>query len=142
MENKAISGGGIKQSDPFSKLVEVFWTFGSTAATILPQDYPIALPVPEPGQVWDNLDHANLLLAGVVQNGCSNSTVIDVSMTSSVGVVQGATFGEVELKDETVGHGFYTFRYKIRATGAEGEVSDFIFSGEAPVTCVGQATPL
>ena len=61
-------------------------------------------------------------------------------MQSSIHDFDDHTFGEVSLSDETVGSGYYVFRYKIRATGLDGGVSDFFFSGLVPVTCVAEAT--
>lgn len=140
LENKVISGGGVKTADQFNPTF-AYWTLTSAAATSTENmAYPVGLPTPEPGNAWDNLDHANLLFAGIIQNGCSKATKFDVSLESSIGDLQGATFGDVSLSDETIGYGYYTFQYKIRATGSDDGVSDFLFSGEVPVTCVGQAS--
>jgi hypothetical protein len=138
MENKIVSGGGVKND--FFDIVVASWTFSSNAATsIIDQKYPIRLPAPGPDESWDVV-HADHLFGGIIQNGCSNTTEFDIALQSSIHDFDDHTFGEVSLSDETVGSGYYVFRYKIRATGLDGGVSDFFFSGDVPVTCVAEAT--
>jgi hypothetical protein len=140
MENKIVSGGGVKNPVELENITVASWTLSSNAATsILAQTYPRRLPAPPPGESWD-ITHNDHLFGGIIQNGCSNTTEFDIALQSSVHDFDDHTFGEVSLSDETVGSGYYSFRYKIRATGLDGGVSDFFFSGEVPVTCVAEAT--
>ena len=42
------------------------------------------------------------------------------------------------VDNSTLDHtGYYNFSYKARATGENGKVSDFLFSGKVSVTCSG-----
>lgn len=145
MEHQAVSDGGVTADpDPvnFSDDLYATWRIQSAGATAQfpdftdPDQEDLGLPVPQnPGEVWDNLDHANLLYQGVIRNGCSTSTVFDVELVSAVIRLNGMTLGEVQLQDEVVGSGFYVFSYTIRATDPNGGVSDFIFSGDARAYC-------
>jgi hypothetical protein len=138
MENKIVSGGGVKND--FIDIIVASWSLSSNAATsIIDMTYPVRLPAPGPGESWDIL-HVDHLFGGIIQNGCSNTTEFDIALQSSIHDFNDATFGDVSLSDETVGSGYYIFRYKIRATGPDGGVSDFFFSGDVPVTCVAEAT--
>jgi len=146
MENKAVSGGGIAQ-DPNDLNDDLYatWKIQSVAATSSipgPGDEAFGLPVPNPGEVW-SVPHGNGLFQGIISNGCSKSTVFDVDLVSEVirvMTLSNTTLGAVHLQDETVGNGFYIFSYTIRATDANGNVSDFIISGDARAYCTDQAS--
>jgi len=145
MENQAVSGGGISvdPEDYYDSPWATWYIESSVSTSSIPAvgDDPFGLPVPpNPGEVWDNLDHANALYQGIIENGCSASTVFDVSLDSAVIRYDGATLGDVLLFDEVVGTGFFVFAYTIRATDEDGAVSDFLFSGDARAYCTGQAS--
>ena len=74
-------------------------------------------------------------------NGCTGvPATFDLTLDSSVyRISTGVVFGSVHLVDEVEGWGYYNFEYTIRARDENGNVSDFIFSGDADSFCTGQA---
>ena len=101
-----------------------------------------ALPVPLPGDdPWIDIPEPNALFQGIIWNGCVGiPATFDLTLDSSIyRISTGEVFGSVHLVDEVEGHGYYNFKYTIRATDEDGNVSDFVFSGDADSVCTTQA---
>jgi hypothetical protein len=135
MENVAVSGGGVAAT------CFATWETHSSEATD-ESGGPFSLPVPLPGDVWWVPNHAAGIYQGVVINGCGHIPVFPVTFDSTVGEQEDilspfnllATYHKVD--NSTIHpNGFWTFAYTIRATGTNGGVSDFKFSGIVSVTC-------
>ena len=135
LENVAVSGGGVT-ANCFAT-----WETHSSEATD-ESGGPFSLPVPLPGDVWWVPNHAAGIYQGVVLNGCGQVPVFPVTFESTVGEQEDiispfnllATYHKVD--NGTIHpNGFWTFAYTIRATGTNGGVSDFKFSGIVSVTC-------
>jgi hypothetical protein len=99
------------------------------------------LPVPAAGDTWSDIPHANGLFQGIIVNGCLGpAATFDLTLDSSIyRISTGQTFGGVHLADTVEGHGFHNFKYTIRATDEAGNVSDFVFSGDADSYCTWQS---
>ena len=137
MENSIVSNGGVQQSEEVLDLVRASFKIESMATSdSLPAmaDDPYFLPVPDAGDSWP-VTHNNALFQGIILNGCLSGTGFDLTLESGIITVGGEDFGDVSLADEVATHGFYGFRYSIRATDPDGGVSDFIFSGDAIAWC-------
>lgn len=140
MENRLVSGAGvaIDQGEPF-ELLYANWLIQSDDADVqVPEEDGYGLPAPNPGQVWPSPPFANGLYQGIILNGCSSTTVFDLTLDSSV-TKNGATLASVHLSDTVVGNGFYVFAYNILASDADG-TSNFIFRGDVRAYCTAQNT--
>ena len=142
MQNVVVSGSGVDSLGLFNE----HWTtikIGSSAADdSLPEPgdkYDLALPYPGETAVFPST-HSITLYRGIIENGCVGTpATFDLTLDSSVWRFgSGEVFGEVHLVDEVEGHGYYNFEYTIRATDEDGNVSDFIFRGDADSFCTSQ----
>ena len=139
MENEVVAGNGVDIP---------CWARWETHSSAIPfptpeseRGGPYSLPAPGPGEIWP-ITHANGLYDALVKDGCGNTPVFPVSFQSSVGEMEDVLssymqIGEFGAVDDTTlqPNGFWTFSYTIRATGTNGGVSDFKFSGVVSVTC-------
>jgi hypothetical protein len=137
MENQLISGAGV--TIPLGEVLLATWLIRSDDADVQRpgDDVGFSLPAPNPGEVWPSPPFANGLFQGIIHNGCSSTTVFDLTLDSSI-VKNGLTVGSVHLSDTVVGNGFYVFYYEIVASDDEG-TSNFIFRGDVRAYCTAQA---
>jgi hypothetical protein len=143
MSNAVVSGSGV---DSLGLLQEPWatWKIVSTAADVsipAPAAEGFGLPVPPPGATWGDIPHANGLFQGIIHNGCIGpAPTFDLTLDSNVyRPSSNQIFGQVHLVDSVQGPGYYNFKYTIRATDESGNVSDFVFSGDADAFCTGQS---
>ncbi len=144
MRNVVVSGSGVDSLGLFQEPWATFKIASTTADVSIPApgDPPYGLPVPAAGDTWSDIPHANALFQGIIENGClSNAATFDLTLDSSIyRTSTGQTFGGVHLADSVEGHGYYNFKYTIRATDEAGNVSDFVFSGDADSYCTSQSS--
>ena len=100
---------------------------------------PYGYPLPGPGVTWDEDDlYHTLIYDALVLNACENFPLFPVehdALIEDSGDEIGAFHGsDNSTLDPT---GYYNFSYTARATGVNGKVSDFHFSGKVNVTCSG-----
>ena len=135
MQNVVVSGTGVDSLGAFQEPWATFKIVSTAADHSIPQpaDDPYGLPVPAPGTSFDEIPHANALFQGIIENGCLGTpATFDLTLDSSVFRISSrAVFGQVHLVDSVSGPGYYTFRYTVRASDEVGNVSDFVFSGDA-----------
>ena len=143
MRNVVVSGSGV---DSLGALQEPWATFKIVSSSAddsipAPADPPYGLPVPAPGDTWSDIPHANGLFQGIIVNGCVGpAATFDLTLDSSIfRISTNENFGDVHLVDAVDGHGYYNFKYTIRATDEVGNVSDFVFSGDADSFCTSQS---
>ena len=142
MRNVVVSGDGVGSLGAFQESWATFKIESANADVSIPAlaADPYALPVPLPGQTWMSGPYANGLFQGIIHNGCLGPATFDLTLDSSVfRVSTGATFGDVHLIDAVDSPGYYNFSYTIRATDEAGNVSDFIFSGDADAFCTSES---
>lgn len=143
MRNVLVSGSGVDSLGAFQEPWATFKIESNAADISIPEpaDPPYGLPVPAPGDIWSDIPHANGLFQGIIENGCMGPpATFDLTLDSSIyRSSTGEVFGEVLLVDAVEGHGYYNFKYTIRATDEAGNVSDFIFSGDADSYCTSQS---
>jgi hypothetical protein len=144
MRNIVIAGSGV---DSLGALQDPWGTFKivSAAANVsipTPAAPPNSLPVPAPGETWSDIPLVNTLFQGIIWNGCVGTpATFDLTLDSSIyRISTGEVFGSLHLVDEVEGHGYFNFKYTIRATDEDGNVSDFVFSGDADSVCTTQAS--
>jgi hypothetical protein len=134
IENRIVDNGGVNTDS----LTWVEWTTTSAAAALEnggPYDYPL----PAPGITWDEDElYHTLIYDALVFNACESFASFPVqhdAVIETSGIETGAFHG---VDNSTLDHtGFYNFSYTARASGANGKVSDFRFSGKVNVTCSG-----
>jgi len=144
MQNIVIAGSGV---DSLGALQDPWGTFKivSAAANVsipAPAAPAYTLPVPLAGDApWTDIPEPDVLFQGIIWNGCVGiPATFDLTLDSSIyRASSGAMFGAVHLVDSVKGHGYYNFKYTIRATDEAGNVSDFVFSGDADSICTTQA---
>jgi hypothetical protein len=141
MENIVVAGEGVGVPEDAWASFKIT----SSAADVAlpgPADPPSNLPAPPPGPAWTEFFHTWYLFQGIILNGCVGVPAsFDLTLDSSVyRLSDGAVFGSVHLVDEVDGHGYYNFKYTIRATDDLGNKSDFVFSGDADSYCTSKAT--
>jgi len=143
MQNVVVSGTGVDSLGAFQEPWATFKIVSTAANQSIPQpaEDPYGLPVPAPGMSFDEIPHANGLFQGIIENGCLGTpATFDLTLDSSVyRVSSGAVFGQVHLVDAVNGPGYYTFRYTVRASDEAGNVSDFVFSGDANAFCTAKS---
>ena len=143
MRNVVVSGSGVASLGLLQDPWATFKIESTTATVSIPTaaDPPFGLPVPAPGETWSDIPHANALFQGIIENGCLGPpATFDLTLDSSIYRINtGETFGSVHLADSVQGHGYYNFKYTIRATDETGNVSDFVFSGDADSYCTSQS---
>ena len=132
--NEVVSNGGVS-GDPV-KFVQ--WLTSSAAASV-EHGGPYFYTLPPPGVVWDGDDlYHTIIYDALVFNACGSFGAYPVTHDASIeesGSEIGAFHG---VDNSTLDHtGFYNFTYAARATGTNGGVSDFRFSGKVNVTCSG-----
>lgn len=141
--NVVVSGSGVDSLGPFQEPYADFEIESTTATVSIPTaaDGPFGLPVPAPGDTWSDQQFANGLFQGIIENGCLGSpATFDLTLDSSIfRTSTSETFGSVHLADSVQGPGYYNFKYTIRATDESGNVSDFVFSGDADSYCTSQS---
>jgi hypothetical protein len=144
MQNVVVSGSGVDSLGAFQEPWATFKIVSTAADDSIPAaaDAPFGLPVPAPGDTWSDIPHANGLFQGIIENGCMGApAAFDLTLDSSVfRPSTGVVFGDVHLVDGVDGHGYYNFKYTITAEDEDGNVSDFIFSGDADSFCTSQST--
>jgi len=144
MSNIVVSGSGVDSLGSFQEPWADFKITSTAADTSIPApDEPAyGLPAPPPGDTWQLPagDHALGLFQGIIENGCVGSPAsFDLTLDSSVyRISTEENFGSVHLLDTVEGHGYYNFKYTIRATDEEGNISDFVISGDADSYCTAQ----
>ncbi|MET0985139.1 MAG: hypothetical protein ABW034_07010 [Steroidobacteraceae bacterium] len=141
MQNVVVSGTGVNSLGVFQEPWATFKIESTSADSSIPgqADAPYGLPVPAAGDTWSDIPHANGLFQGVIENGCLGPATFDLTLDSTIyRVSTSEVFGEVHLTDAVDGHGYYNFKYTIRATDESGNVSDFVFSGDANAYCSAQ----
>ena len=141
LQNVVVSGDGVDTiGDVGIPFVRIKIVSASADASIPdPAAVPYELPIPEPDSAWHNIDAANLFYRGVIENGCLGPASFDLTLDSSIYRWNtGAELGNVHLVDSVEGHGYYNFKYTLRATDEYGNVSDLIYSGDANAYCTGQ----
>ncbi|MFL6549780.1 MAG: hypothetical protein ACJ8OJ_13870 [Povalibacter sp.] len=143
LQNVVVSGNGVdrigEEGIPFVRIKIV--SASADASNPDPAAVPYELSIPGPDSAWHNIDFANLLYRGVIENGCLGPASFDLTLDSSIHRWnQVAEFGNVHLVDSVEGHGYYNFQYTLRATDEYGNVSDLIYSGDANAFCTGQST--
>lgn len=143
-QNIKVSGSGVESLE--GGYGEPFATFkiqSSSADYSVPEPFDEAywLPAPEPGDTISDFGPP-LLFQGIIENGCLGTpATFDLSLESSIfRYGTGETLGEVSLQDSVEGHGYYKFKYTIRATDEDGNVSDFVFRGNADSYCTSNLT--
>lgn len=142
LQNIVVSGSGVDSSVSNDVSWVNFRIESSTADDAIPgpADPTPGSPLPPPGNTW-SLSTPHTIYQGIIENGCTGSpATFDLTLDSAV--YRNNTsheFGEVHLTDEVEGHGYYKFRYTIRATDEDGNVSDFVFSGDANAYCTSQS---
>lgn len=140
MTNDVVSGSGVEAPD--GTLVFAMWKIVSAnadASIPAPADPEYGLPAPPPGESWP-VSQQNYLFQGIILNGCLGPASFDLTLDSKIHQSdQPLPYGQVHLVDSVDGHGYYNFKYTIRATDEEGNVSDFTFSGDANAYCTSQA---
>jgi len=143
MRNVVVEGSGV---DSLGALQDPWATFKivSAAANVsipTPAAPRYTLPAPAPGDTWNDIPEPNVLFQGIIWNGCVGiPATFDLTLDSSIyRTSTGEVFGSVHLVDEVEGHGYYNFKYTMRATDEDGNVSDFVFSGDADSICTTQA---
>lgn len=146
MHNVVVSGSGVDSLGDFEEPWARFKIESSAADDSIPAptDPASGLPVPAPGDTFDGIPNANGLYQGIIENGCVGTpATFDLTLDSSVFRITAVdvddVFGEVHLVDEVEGFGYYNFEYTIRATDEDGNVSDFVFSGDADSYCTSQS---
>jgi hypothetical protein len=142
MRNVVISGSGVDSLGAFQEPWATFKIVSNAADNSIPTPAapPYGLPVPAPGDTWSDIPHANGLFQGIIENGCMGApATFDLTLDSSIiRISTNAVLGAVHLVDGVDGYGYYNFKYTIRAKDEAGNVSDFIFSGDADSFCTGQ----
>jgi hypothetical protein len=137
--NKPVANGGVNDPHTF-----VEWTTTGPAAWE-ENGGPYAHPLPPPNGIWDEDDLLySIIYDALVFNACESFPVFPVVHDVSI-ELEGSEIGAFNGVDNTtLDHtGFYNFSYTVRATGMNGRVSDFRFSGKVNVTCSGlNALPL
>jgi hypothetical protein len=143
MRNVVVLGSGVDSLGPFQEPWATFKIESTAADVSIPAagDPPYGLPVPAPGDTWSDIPHANGLFQGIIENGCLGPpATFDLTLDSTIHrPSNGEVFGEVHLADTVDGHGYHNFKYTIRARDEAGNVSDFVFSGDADSYCSGQS---
>jgi len=130
ISNTPVANGGIN-GDPFS-FVE--WSTTSPAASV-ENGGPYDHPLPPPGMTWNGDD---LIYDALVFNACDTFASYPVTHDALIqnGASQIGAFHGVD--NSTLDHtGFYNFSYTAQATGPNGKVSNFRFSGKVNVVCSG-----
>lgn len=93
--------------------------------------------LPEPGEIVELGESAFSLFNGIITNGCMGAVAsLDLTLDGEVSN-DDEPVGEIHLVDAVDGHGYYNFKFTIRASDADGNVSDFTFSGDADSLCTG-----
>lgn len=138
MENVLVSGAGVAiDQDDLLQFLYASWLIQSDDADVQRPDADgFGLPAPNPGQVWPAPPFASGLYQGIILNGCSNTTVFDLALDSSI-IKDNDTLGSVQLSDTVVGNGFFVFAYSILASDAAG-TSNFSFRGDVRAYCTDQ----
>jgi hypothetical protein len=134
ISNHIVANGGVN-GDPYA-LVE--WVTSSSAAS-LEHGGPYGYVLPPPGVTWDEDDlYHTLIYDALVFNACDSFSPFPVDHEASI-ENNGSEIGEFHgVDNSTLDHtGYYNFSYTARATGMNGRVSDFHFSGKVNVTCTG-----
>ena len=134
ISHRIVANGGVN-GDP-GTFVE--WSTTSAAAS---EEHggPYGYPLPGPGVTWDGDDlYHTIIYDALVLNACENFPVFPVEHDALI-ENNGSEIGAFHGSDNsTLDHtGYYNFSYKARATGVNGKVSDFLFSGKVNVTCSG-----
>jgi hypothetical protein len=134
ISNQIVANGGVN-GDP-NTFVE--WSTTSAAAS---EEHggPYGYPLPGPGVTWDDDDlYHTIIYDALVLNACENFPPFPVEHDALI-EVSGSEIGAFHGSDNsTLDHtGYYNFSYTTRATGVNGKVSDFHFSGKVNVTCSG-----
>jgi hypothetical protein len=130
--HQVIANGGVNTGPT------VTWeTDGSAASIELGGPYDLWLPAPNG---TDN-EHAWLIYDALVFDACESFPTFPVVHDATI-EQNGASLGAFHGVDNTtLDHtGYYNFNYTVRATGMNGRVSDFHFSGRVNVTCSGLVT--
>ncbi|HEU5134740.1 MAG TPA: hypothetical protein VFU13_06310 [Steroidobacteraceae bacterium] len=143
MRNVVVAGAGVDSLGAFQEPWATFKIVSAAADVSIPTPAapPYGLPVPAPGDTWSDIPHANALYQGIIWNGCLGvPATFDLTLDSSIfRISTGEVLGSVHLVDEVEGHGYYNFKYTITATDENGNVSNFVFSGDADSICTAQA---
>lgn len=143
IRNVAVEGSGVAGMLPENELgslgiVKITSTTADVSSpTIWDEGYGLQLP--EPGAPpWTAVDDANKLFRGIILNGCMGAAAtFDLTLDSSI-TIFGAGLpppNAIHLVDSVQGHGYYNFKFTVRATDLEGNQSDFTFSGDADSFC-------
>jgi hypothetical protein len=112
-------------------------TTGSAAA--VENGGPWTYSLPPANVTWDEDDlHHTLLYDALVFNACESFPVFPVVHDTAI-EQNGGDIGVFHgVDNSTIDHtGYYHFSYTVRATGMNGRVSDFRFSGKVDVLCSG-----
>ena len=119
-------------------LTFVEWLTTSSAASV-EHGGPYGYTLPPPGVTWDGDDlYHTLIYDALVFNACESFSTFPVQHDASIednGNEIGAFHGvDASTLDHT---GYYNFSYTAQATGMNGKISNFHFSGKVNVTCSG-----
>lgn len=131
IEHTPVAGGGLSSAS-------VTGEWSATSGTANHQG-PGGSPVfvaPGPGETWG---FNTWMYQGVEYNGCLGGTQ-DFDIELETTIIDGGPVGSIALSDGVSGTGYYVFEYTVRATGADGEVSDYTFRGEAHLFCSGDTS--
>ncbi len=143
VHNIVVAGSGVDSlganQDPWATFKIVSAAANVSIPTPAAPDF--VLPAPLPSPLPSDVPEPNTLFQGIIWNGCVGvPATFDLTLDSSIyRISTGEVFGSVHLVDEVEGHGYYNFKYTIRATDEDGNVSDFVFSGDADSICTTQA---
>ncbi len=79
------------------------------------------------------------IYGAIIENGCIGTPEAEFNLTLVSRILHGMdSIGALHLHDDVVGKGYYKFKFTVRADMGDGNVSDYIFSGDANSTCTGQ----
>jgi hypothetical protein len=136
VRNVLVSGAGVDDS---LTPIATFTIVSDAADVSFPPSGGTSVQVlaPPPGDTWQ---YGGAIFMGIIANGCLGPpATFDLTLDSSIYKDSNEeVLGEVHLVDSVQGHGYYNVAYTIRATDEAGNVSDFIFSGDADSYCTGQ----
>jgi hypothetical protein len=144
MEHFALAGNGVVSYGYPEASVKIA-SNAADASIPAPAAAPLEFPTPTSNHIWHLEQNAtvyasiNPLYVGIIENGCLGApAMFDLTLDGTIAVPGGEVIGEVHLADSVFGPGYYDMEYTVRATDADGNVSDIVFRGHATSTCTSQ----
>lgn len=145
MENVVIAGSGVV-GYAYPRASVKIMSNAADSSSPAAAGPALEFPAPSSGHVWQLANNptfaasVNPLFVGVIENGCLGApAMFDLTLDSTIELPNhGEVVGQVHLADTVFGPGHYNLEYTVRATDADGNVSDINFKGHAESYCTGQ----